>query len=97
MISEAGFVFLAFLTGLGVGGFYFGGLWLTVQRLAAARRPALLTLGSFLARTGVMVASFYVVMDGRWQRLIACLLGFVLVRTVLLHRWARKETHLASR
>lgn len=78
---------LAGLAGLGLGLFYFGGLWLTVRQLPVSHAPALLVLGSFLGRTALTVLGFYFVMAGRWERLLACLLGFLVMRTVLVARW----------
>jgi F1F0 ATPase subunit 2 len=78
---------LALAAGIVLGTFYFGGLWLTVRRLPTAQRPALLSLLSFFARLGVVLSGFYLVMDGHWQRLLACLLGFLGVRFLLVRRW----------
>jgi len=80
------FMFLAFMAGIAVGLFYFGGLWLTIKRLPGARHPGVLTLVSLLIRLGVTLAVFYLVMAGRWERLLVCLAGFVLVRLVLVRR-----------
>jgi len=76
----------ALLAGIGLGLFYFGGLWLTVQRLPTIRHPALLMLGSFLMRTLVALLGFYVVMNGSWARLLVCLAGFLAIRTLLASR-----------
>ena len=77
---------LAFAAGLGLGLFYFGGLWLTVRRLPASRYPVPLFLLSFTVRTAVVVVGFYFVMGGRWERALACLVGIVVVRFVLTSR-----------
>jgi len=69
-----------------MGAFYFGGLWLTVRRLATDEKPALLLFGSFLVRSGVVLSGFYFVTDGRWERLVACLVGFLAARTLLICR-----------
>lgn len=74
---------LAFAAGLGLGLFYFGGLWLTVRRLPTSRHPVPLMLVSFAARTAVAVVGFYFVMGGRWERALACLAGFLVMRFVL--------------
>ena len=55
----------ALLAGGGLGGFYFAGLWWTVRKLPTAQSPALLSLGSFLLRTTVVLAGFYLVMGDR--------------------------------
>ncbi len=85
-------LFLAFVAGLAVGLFYFGGLWLTVQRLPQAKHPGLLTLMSLIIRLGVTLLVFYLVMAGRWERLLVCLAGFLLVRLVLVRRWGPVST-----
>lgn len=69
-----------------LGGFYFGGLWLTVRKVATARRPALLLIGSFAARAGIVLAAMYFVFGGRWERLLACAAGLLLARTLLILR-----------
>jgi F1F0 ATPase subunit 2 len=77
---------LAATAGMALGLFYFGGLWLTVRRLPTSRSPALLTLGSFAGRLAVTLLGFYLVTGGRWERLLACLAGFLIARTLLVHR-----------
>lgn len=69
--------------GVLLGVLFFGGLWWTVQRGLASRRPALWFLGSFLLRTSVVLAGMYVVSRGRWDVLAACLVGFVVARVIV--------------
>lgn len=78
---------LALVAGAALGVFYFGGLWWTTQRIIAASNPALLAFASFVVRTVVTLAGFYLVAGGQWVRLIVCLAGFLLARTVLVRRW----------
>jgi len=79
-MSETLTLVSAGVAGLLLGVIFFGGLWWTVRKGVSARRPALLFLGSLVLRSAVTVAGFYVVGDGHWQRLLACLLGFVIAR-----------------
>jgi F1F0 ATPase subunit 2 len=74
---------LTWMAGLLLGAIFFGGLWWTVRLGVASRRPAFLFLGSLLLRTVVVVAGFYFVGDGHWQRLLACLFGFVIARFIV--------------
>jgi F1F0 ATPase subunit 2 len=74
---------LALVAGLLLGAIFFGGLWWTVRKGVSSKRPALLFLGSLLLRTGIVIAGFYVVSDGHWQRLLGCLLGFAIARFVV--------------
>ena len=68
------------LAGILLGTFFFGGLWWTVRKGVSAKQPALLFLGSLLLRTGVALAGFYFIGRGHWERLLVCLLGFVMAR-----------------
>jgi F1F0 ATPase subunit 2 len=77
----------ASISGMVLGLFYFGGLWFTVKRLPFATRPAILTLCSYLARLGVTLPGFYLLMDGSWQRLLAVMFGFMVMRIVLVRLW----------
>jgi F1F0 ATPase subunit 2 len=58
--------------------FFYGGLYLTVAKGLQSPRPALWFLGSFVVRMTVVLTGFYLINDGHWQRLMACLFGFVL-------------------
>jgi F1F0 ATPase subunit 2 len=71
---------LAVAVGLALGLIFFGGLWWTIRRSLSARQPAVWILGSLLARMGVTLTGFYWVAGGDWQRLLACLAGFVIAR-----------------
>lgn len=75
---------LALAAGVLLGAVFFGGLWWTVRKGVASKRPMLWFLGSLLLRTGVALAGFYVVADGHWQRLLACLLGFTCARFIVM-------------
>ena len=77
---------LAFSAGLGLGVFFFGLLWLTVQRIEKSRNPASLMLTSLVLRLEAVLTAFYFIMDGQWERLVACLVGFIIVRSVFVFR-----------
>jgi F1F0 ATPase subunit 2 len=75
---------LAALGGGALGLFFFGGLWWTVRALARARRGALFLLASLLLRGGATLAGFYWLGAGRWHSMLACLLGFIAARALVL-------------
>jgi len=80
-------VLLAFAAvGALLGALYFGGLWLTVRRLPTLDHPMLWLLASTLTRLALVLAAFFVVSQGHWSWLLACLAGFVAVRIVLVRR-----------
>ncbi len=74
----------AFVAGLLLSAFYFGGLWWTVRRGVLSKHPALWFSGSMLLRTSMVLVGFYAVGRGHWERLVACLLGFILARFIVL-------------
>jgi F1F0 ATPase subunit 2 len=80
-------ILVAFLAGLLLGLFYFGTLWLTLQRLSRAKRPELLTLGGFFIRTGLTLVGFFFVMAGHWERAASCMVGFLVMRKLMANRY----------
>jgi len=74
---------LAWLAGGALGAFFFGGLWWTVRKSLTSARPALWMFGSLLLRMGVTMTGFYFVTGGDWQRLLSCLVGFVMARQLV--------------
>ncbi len=82
-MSEIGILVLAGGAGILLGVFFFGGLWWTVRRGLASKRPALWFLGSLLLRTAIVLTGIYLVSGGRWDGLLACLAGFVIARFIV--------------
>ena len=74
---------LAWVAGGGLGAIFFGGLWWTVRMSVSSQRPALWFFGSLLLRMSMALAGFYFVSGGHWERLLLCLLGFVMARLVV--------------
>ncbi len=75
---------LAWLAGGGLGTFFFGGLWWTVRRTVSSPHPGRWLFGSLLLRLGLVLTGFYLVSGDHWQRLLLCLLGFVMARFMVL-------------
>lgn len=79
----------SFTFGIGLGIFFFGGLWLTMNRLHHSKKPELLTLGSFLFRSAVCVFGFYLVVETGLEGMAFSLAGFILTKIVLVSRLGR--------
>ena len=86
---------LAFATGVLLGAIFFGGLWWTVRKGLSSNQPALWFLGSLLLRSSLVLAGFYLVARGHWERVVVCLLGFVAARLIVtrLTRAAEKPAY----
>jgi len=89
---------LGMLWGITLGGFYFCGLWLTIQHLPRSGQPSLLALSSFLGRSAACLFGFYLAAGNGLGWLALSLAGFVLAKAILLrhqepvgHLCARKE------
>ena len=75
---------LALVMGLLLGAVFFGGLWWTIQKGVLSKQPVLWFFGSLLLRTSIALAGFYFIGRGHWERLLVCLLGFVMARFIVI-------------
>ena len=82
-MNEVVILALSVVAGLLLGAFVFGGLWWTVGKGLASQRPGLWFFLSLLLRMSVALTVFYFVGREHWQRLVVCLLGFVIARLVI--------------
>lgn len=77
---------IAAVAGVLLGIIYFGGLWLTVQRMSQTDRPILLLVSSFIIRLGLVLVGFYLVSNGRLQFLAISLVSFLLTRFYFIRK-----------
>lgn len=75
----------SFVAGLLLGVIFFAGLWWTVQKGLVSNNPALWFVSSLIIRTTITVSGFYFISAGSWQKLVACLLGFLIMRIFISH------------
>ncbi|MFO7320261.1 MAG: ATP synthase subunit I [Chloroflexota bacterium] len=87
--NEIGLLLFPFGVGIACAAFYFGGLRWTLQRVATRSGAAKYLLLSFLIRSVIVLAAFYLAANGRWQHVLASMAGFLLGRTVMLYRARR--------
>jgi F1F0 ATPase subunit 2 len=90
-MTDAGFLVLAFTTGMALGAFFSLSLWASVRKMADEQTPWYILFGNFLFRMGVTVTGFYLVMAGQWERVLAALLGFVFMREILVRRLGKSS------
>jgi F1F0 ATPase subunit 2 len=95
-MREALTLALAWAAGGGLGALFFGGLWWTVRKGVSSGRPAVWFIGSLLLRTGIVLVGFYFVSGRQWQRLLLCLLGFVMAH-VAVNRVTRPPREVQTR
>ncbi|MDD3721131.1 MAG: ATP synthase subunit I [Lutibacter sp.] len=73
----------AVFVGIVLGIIFFGGLWLTVRKGLGSKRSTLIFMGSLVIRMAIVVIGFYYVGGDNWQKMLACLLGFLIARIVI--------------
>lgn len=82
-------IFIGVLTGL----FYFGGLWLTVSKIALMKKRQWLAIVSFFIRLAVTVLIFaLVVYYGSIYHLLISLLFFIIVKFTFVRVSKKKQS-----
>lgn len=95
-MNEALALFLAWAAGGVLGTIFFGGLWWTIRKGVSAKQPALWFVASLLLRMSIALSGFYFfAAGGHWERLMLCLLGFVMARLVVTALTRRPEENPA--
>lgn len=87
---------IAFAGGIALGVLFFGGLWLTVRYFPRIAGGSLLVILSFVARAAIVLWGMYFLARGDWRAIVACLLGFLVARTVILRKSFTIERILRS-
>jgi F1F0 ATPase subunit 2 len=72
--------------GLLLGLFYYGTLWLILQKLPQLKYPAAWISLSLLLRTMTVVFVLYVLFADSWQQLLIALSGMLISRALLVNR-----------
>jgi F1F0 ATPase subunit 2 len=88
----------ALATGVLLGAVFFGGLWWTVRKGLLSKHPAIWLFGSLILRMSITLAGFYFIARCHWERMLVCLLGFVIARFIVkrLAREAEKPAYAAQ-
>jgi F1F0 ATPase subunit 2 len=86
------FLLLVFAMGLFLGGIFFGGLWWTVRRAMASPHPARWFLISLIVRSSIVVFGFYALAGQDCQRWVACVLGLILARVIVIRLSAKFQS-----
>ncbi|MEA1922615.1 MAG: ATP synthase subunit I [Pseudomonadota bacterium] len=69
-----------------IGVLYFGGLWLTLNKLTRAKSWGLWLGVSFMMRMTMAMAGFWFLGAGDWRRILALATGFTIVRFLSVKR-----------
>lgn len=86
--------FYPLAVGLGLGFFYYGGLWLILRRLPQFKHPAVWIGISLVARTLGVVLVLYLLFSDSWQQLLSAVVGMLITRTILVRRIKPGPRHI---
>jgi F1F0 ATPase subunit 2 len=87
MLQQLTVMAASLVAGMALGAFYFGGLWLTMRSLPRSSHPVPLLIASYFVRlAAATIAVLLVALGGDWQRLLAFMAGFLLIKLVLIVR-----------
>ncbi len=84
-------LFLILGAGFVLGTFFFGGLWWTTRKAMVSKSPALWFSGSLIVRLGITLIALYYISQKHWERMLICLLGFVIARYFVIKLTKRPE------
>ena len=82
--------FVGYLIGMMLGLIFFGGLYLSVRKLAGHKHPATYMLIGTAARMAILLGSFYLLRGQGAAVMTFALLGVISVRFIMV-RWQKKE------
>jgi F1F0 ATPase subunit 2 len=74
---------VSFFGGALLGVFYFNNLWNTVKKVTDEGKQGMFLITGYFIRTAIVLAGFYIIMSGRWERIVAALAGFILMREIM--------------
>lgn len=79
---------IGFFVGIILGIFFFGGLYLTIDKLKKVRSPGLLFILSFLLRMAVLLLGLYFLSKSGYIEMLLALLGIIIVKFAMVI-WAK--------
>ncbi len=77
--------------GVLLGFIHFGLLMATVSRLPERKHPYVFLIVGLMIRVGVVLAGLYWIGINHWERLVAALAGFTVVRLYLQYRFTKSD------
>jgi F1F0 ATPase subunit 2 len=77
-------IIIALISGLLLGMFFFGGLWITVRKSLGSPYAAMWILGSSLLRTALVLIGFYYIVQEGLQPLLISIAAFIIARFIVM-------------
>lgn len=84
-------ILFALLSGALTGLIYFGGLWLTLKKIAQYKLSYTLLILSFIVRAAIVLLIFYAMVIYHWAYLAIALISFLAMRQLLLSKLGKVD------
>jgi len=90
------YIGFSIMSGALISFFYFGGLWLTLRKIAEYKLSYWLVLVSFVVRLTFVLAVFYALVIYHWAYMAIALISFLATRQIILMWLGKPEKALYS-
>lgn len=90
------FIVFSIVSGAVISFFYFGGLWLTLQKIEEHNLSYWLVLVSFIGRLAFVLAVFYSLIIYHWAYMAIALISFLATRHMILAWLGKPEKALSN-
>lgn len=88
------FIIFSIVSGAAISFFYFGGLWLTLQKIEEHNLSYWLVLVSFVVRLAFVLAVFCALIIYHWASMAVALISFLATRQIILAWLGKPEKAL---
>jgi F1F0 ATPase subunit 2 len=96
-MTDLEMAFYSLIIGAITGAIFYVSLWWTTQHLISSSQPIRWFFGGLLLRVSILLASFYLVSSNHWELWLIWLLGFIVLRQLVIRLALQvaQETHHA--
>lgn len=71
--------------GIILGIVFFGGLYITVEKMSDVKNPSILLLISFVLRMAILIGGLYLVSRHGFKDMMLALLGIILIKLLMIY------------
>jgi F1F0 ATPase subunit 2 len=82
---------IAFFIGIILGIIYFGGLYLSIQKINQVKYPSLLMTLSFVVRMAILLGTFFYISKNGYKDILFALLAVILVRVIMTFKFKNQN------
>lgn len=84
---------ITFFIGIILGIIYFGGLYLSIQKINKVKYPSLLMSLSFIIRMAILLGAFFYISKNGYKNILLALVGVILVRIIMTFKFINQNSN----